>query len=344
MTRHRQQLRIHSLDDLRLDTVPLPNVGAGDVLVRVAVCGICGSDLGYLAKGGTRGPTGTPMPLGHEFSGVIDEVGAHVADLCPGMRVVVNPDDDGIGNGGPEGGFSEWVLVKNARLGGNIHPLPDALSFERAALVEPLSVSLHGVNRARVKPESKVVVYGAGVIGLGVVVGLRRRGVRDIVVVDLQDARLETARRLGASATVNPAREDLQAALGRLHGTRQKYGFASVATDVFIDAAGAGGLLQQTVAMCASGARIVVVAVYRQPVALDLVMVMAKEIELAGSIAYPGDEFQEVIGMLAQGEVDVDPLITHRFTFSAALAAFEQARDATRALKVMVEIDTEEAP
>lgn len=344
MPRHRQQLRIHNPDDLRLDAVPLPHVGAADVLVRVAVCGICGSDLGYLAKGGTRGPTGTPMPLGHEFSGVIEEVGAQVADLRPGMRVVVNPDDDGIGNGGPEGGFSEWVLVKNARVGGNIHPLPDALSFERAALVEPLSVALHGVNRARVKPESKVVVYGAGVIGLGIVVGLRRRGVHDIVVVDLQDERLEVARRLGASATVNPAQEDLQAALGRLHGTSQKYGFASVNTDIFIDAAGAASLLQKTVAMCASGTRIVVVAVYRQPVALDLVMVMAKEIELAGSIAYPGDEFQEVIGMLAQGDVDVGPLITHRFPFSAALAAFEQARDATRALKVMIAIDTVETP
>ncbi len=338
MNQHRRQLRVHRPDVLGLDEVPRPTPGPRDVLVRVVVCGICGTDLGYLATGGLRGSGEQPMPLGHELSGVIDSIGDEVEDLRPGMRVVVNPDDDAIGNGGPEGGFCDTVLVRNARSGRNIHVLPDSVPFELAALVEPLSVALHGVNRAKVKPDSQVVVYGAGMIGLGVIVNLRRRGVCDIVVVDRQDCRLALARRMGATATINPDHEDLRTALAKLHGESTKYGFATVNTRIFIDAAGAGSLLQRTVEMCAHGARIVIVAVYRQPVALDLLMVMAKEIELAGSIAYPDNEFQEVLDMLAAQEVDVGPLITHRFPFSQASDAFTQARNVNEAIKVMVNI------
>ena len=106
MNQHRRQLRVHRPDVLGLDEVPRPTPGPRDVLVRVVVCGICGTDLGYLATGGLRGSGEQPMPLGHELSGVIDSIGDEVEDLRPGMRVVVNPDDDAIGNGGPEGGFA----------------------------------------------------------------------------------------------------------------------------------------------------------------------------------------------------------------------------------------------
>ncbi len=336
MSDDRRQLRVHGPDDLRLDTVTCPAPGAADVVVRVHACGVCGSDLGYLSRGGMRGPTGTPLALGHEFAGTIESIGDEVRDLHRNMRVVVNPDDNFIGAGGSEGGFSEYVLVRGARKGGNIHPIPDHLPMELAALTEPLAVSLHGVNRAQVERGSRVVVFGAGMIGLGVVIALRRRGVTDIVVVDLQDERLDIARRLGASTTVNPGRDDLRARLASLHGQSRVYGMPVVDTDIYIDAAGAAGLLQQAIQVCRTRARIVVVAVYRQPVAIDLVMVMAKEIELTGSIAYPGNEFAEVIAMLSSGELDVTPLISHRFPFDDVVAAFAQAKDTTRALKVMI--------
>lgn len=338
MTTQRQQFRVHGLGDLRRDTVPMPTPGDADVLVRIHACGICGSDLGYIAKGGLSGPTGTPLPLGHEFAGTLEIVGSVVRDLMPGMRVTINPDDDGIGGGGPEGGFSEWVLVRNARRGENVLPIPDHLDFETAALTEPLSVALHGVNRAHVGPGSKVVVLGAGVIGLGAVIGLRRRGVTDIVVVDKQAERLETALKLGARATIDPSREDLATRLGELHGQQSKYGFPMVGSDVFIDAAGAPALLQQVTNLCRTRSRIVIIAVYKDPVPLDLVMVMLREIEIAGSIAYPDNEFSEVIDMLSQGLLDTELLITHRFNFNQAEQAFQQARDASRALKVMVNI------
>ena len=338
MTTQRQQLRVFGPEDLRRVSIPLETPGDADVLVRIHACGICGSDLGYLAKGGLSGPTGTSLPLGHEFAGTLETVGKAVLNLAPGMRVTINPDDNGIGGGGPEGGFSEWVLVRNARRGENVLPIPDHLDFETAALTEPLSVALHGVNRAGVGPGNKVVVLGAGVIGLGVVIGLRRRGVTDIVVVDKQTKRLATALKLGASATINPTEEDLATRLGELHGRQSKYGFPMVGSDVFIDAAGAPALLQQVTNICRTRTRIVIIAVYHQPVPIDMVMVMLLEIEIAGSIAYPDNEFSEVIDMLSQGQVNTKLLITHRFNFSQAEQAFQQARDTSQALKVMVNI------
>jgi 2-desacetyl-2-hydroxyethyl bacteriochlorophyllide A dehydrogenase len=334
-----QQVRLHGVNDVRVDEVAAPSAGPRDVIVRIDACGICGSDIGYVAKGGLQGPTAEPFPLGHESAGVLSFVGAEVTDLRVGMRVVVNPDDNLIGSGGSEGAFASHLLVRNAQRDFNIYEIPAHVPPAIAALTEPLAVALHGVNRAEVKPQHKVVVFGAGSIGLGAVIGLRQRGVTDIIAVDMVDSRLELARRFGASTTINPSRDDMGAIIAREHGTSQMFGWPMVNTDVFIDAAGAAAPLQQAITMCRSGTRFVIVALHKQPVPLDLVMVMAKELVITGSIAYPRDEFTEVIAMLAAGEIDVAPLISHRFALSEFPQAFATAKDASKALKVMVEMD-----
>src|SRR5690606_37175280 len=300
-----KQVRLHGVDDLRFDERPAPVPGPSDVVVRVAACGICGSDLGYAAQGGLAPGRNEPLALGHEFSGVIAATGAEVRDLAPGMRVVVNPDFNMIGSGAPEGGFAPLVLVRNARRGAAIHVIPESLPTDIAALAEPLAVALHGVTRAEVGPGSKVVVLGAGPIGLGAVVALRYRGVTNIVSVDLSPRRLTAARRLGASHTVNPREQDLYEALAAIHGGGQRYRWPVVRTDAFIDAAGSAPALEQAVTLARLGARLVIVALYKKPAPIDLLQVMAKELVITGSIAYPADEFAEVVAMLAAGEVDV---------------------------------------
>ena len=107
--------RIHGVDDVRLDTVPYPHCGPDDLIVQVRHCGICGTDLGFLAVGGVMGP-GEPLAIGHEFWGVVHEVGLNIEHVVPGERVVVQPvgNDKLIGNGGPEGGFSPYVLIRDA--------------------------------------------------------------------------------------------------------------------------------------------------------------------------------------------------------------------------------------
>ncbi|MEM5388790.1 alcohol dehydrogenase catalytic domain-containing protein [Paraburkholderia phymatum] len=328
---------IHGPGDIRLDPTQVPVPGPHDVVIKVAACGICGSDVTYAKLGGVAGPAG-PMPLGHELAGTISSVGAQVAGFREGQRVIVNPYANMIGNGGPEGAFTDYLLVRDALAQPDtLFAVPDNVSMEHAALAEPLAVALHGVNRAEPQPGQKVVVFGAGPIGLGAVLGLRRRGVEDIVSVDYSSFRLECARRLGARATINAAEQNVRERLGELHGTQHDFvtGSDAVSTDTYIDMAGAPPLIPSILEMCRMGARIVVTAVYSAPVAIDLRLMLAKEATLTTAIGYP-IEFREIVAMLEEGRVDLEPMISHRFSFADFNNAFETARDAQRSAKVMV--------
>jgi len=336
MTHSMNRVRLYGPNDVRIEQVAIPSPGPRDVLVRIAACGICGSDLGYIAKGGLIGPSENPLALGHEFAGTLEAVGSEVQDLRPGMRVVVNPDSNLIGSGGPDGGFAPFILVRGARRDVDVFSIPDQLSFPVAALAEPLAVALHAVNRAQVTPEHKVVVFGAGSIGLGIVVGLRQQGVGNIVSVDLSDRRLALAAQLGASTTVNPARENLRETLIAKHGQGEIFGWPVVNSDVYIDAAGAGQALGQAMEMSRAGARFVIVALHKQPVPMDLVQVMAKELVITGAVAYP-DEFPQAVQLLAKGDIDLRPMISHHFDFADFALALDTARDTGQAAKVVVE-------
>jgi len=328
---------IHGPGDVRLDPADMPLPGPDDVVVKVAACGICGSDLTYVKLGGVAGPDG-PMPLGHEMAGTVAAVGAKVTGVREGQRVIVNPYANMIGNGGTEGAFSDYLLLRNALADpDNLLMIPDNVSMEHAALAEPLAVALHGVNRAEPKPGQKIVVFGAGPIGLGAVVGLRRRGVEDIVVVDYSPFRLERALRLGARATINPAEHDVRQRLGELHGTHHHFisGTDVVNTEAFIDMAGAAAVIPSILGMCRMGARIVVTAVYSEPIPIDMRLMLAKEATLTTAIGYP-TEFREILDMLSDHAVDLEPMISHRFSFDNFNNAFETARNAQSSAKVMV--------
>lgn len=330
---------IHGPGDLRVDEIPDPSPGPGDVLLGVGACGICGSDIGYVAMGGMPTRNIHPMPLGHEFSARVLAVGAGVADVQVGMRVVVDPmNADNLGNGGPGGGFAPQVLLRKARLGHNLHEVPADMPFERAALVEPLSVAMHAVNTADPGPDDKVVVYGAGCIGLGAVVALRQRGVREIAAVDLSEERLARARALGATLTVNPATADVAATLGEAHGRGDLYGIPVVQSQVFIEAAGVASVLEEIVRIAPHSARVVVVSLHKKPVSIDMALVLMKELLIKGSIGYPR-EFPEVIRMLSDPALDVSPMVSHRFDFADFHEAWRTACDAQRSAKVMVTFD-----
>lgn len=330
------QLRIHGPGQARLDEVPTPEPGPADAVLQVQACGICGSDLGYLKLGGLAGPSPEPMPLGHEFSAVVDRVGSEVRKFRPGTRVVVNPITGGnnIGNGGDAGAFSREVLVRNVDSGGILFPIPDDLPFDRAALAEPLGVGLQAINRADLSAGDKVVVFGAGPIGLMALAGLRYRGFEDVVIVDLSDHRLEIAQRLGAAMTLNPDRDDVWARSRELHGSTLFLDFIPTnATNAYIEASGAPSVIPDIVAQSGPGARVSVVALHREPRPVDFTMVLAKQLTLAGSMAYPED-YGEVVSMLS--EVDLSTVITHRFPLDAIDEALEVARDPNRAGKVII--------
>ena len=167
---------IHAPGDLRLDDVQMPEAGPDDMLIRVMAAGICGTDLHWRTIG-PRFPR--PMPLGHEFAGEVVKIGPNVKSFKVGDRVAYNSNNSpaDMGRGGECGGFADYVVLRE--VDGQVQSLcrvPDNVSLDHAALVEPLSVATHGVNRADPKPGETATVFGVGPIGLGVVLALRARG------------------------------------------------------------------------------------------------------------------------------------------------------------------------
>jgi (R,R)-butanediol dehydrogenase / meso-butanediol dehydrogenase / diacetyl reductase len=324
--------------DLRLDDAERPAAGSGDVVIKVAAAGICGTDL-HFRKMGTR--FNRPMPLGHEFAGEVSEVGSKVQSFKAGDRVAYNsynsPAD--IGRGGECGGFSSHVVLRE--VDGHVQSLcrvPEEVSLEHAALVEPISVGAHAVNRADPRPGESVAIFGVGPIGLGVIMALRWRGIEDIVAFDLSPLRRERAKALGARAVFDPRENPPAVALAELRGSGALFGQTYPRTDVYVEASGAAGLLSEIASFCNKGSRIVTLAIQRQPVTFDGTKLMSKEISVIGSSGYP-DEFPQVMEKLASGVVDPETMITHRLPFSNFLDAFEIADDASAAAKVLLWFD-----
>jgi (R,R)-butanediol dehydrogenase / meso-butanediol dehydrogenase / diacetyl reductase len=332
-------LNIHGVGDVRLDHIDPPRPGNSDVVVRVKSCGVCGSDLTYIKIGGIHRAPGGVTPIGHEAAGEVISVGKAVKDLSVGQRVIINPMNTPsyIGSGGPEGAFTEELLVRDARVGDSLLPIPKDLPYELAALTEPLSVAMHGVNRAQAKPGDKVVVFGCGPIGLGMVLWLVDRGVEDVVALDLAPERLARAKALGARAVINPAKEDVVARLRELHGEARVFSRPAVGTDAYIDAAGAPNILSDVVKMGKMHARMVVTAAYMKPVPLDLSAMLTTEMTITTAVGYP-TEMPDVIAALPRLKDKVASLISHRFSFDQVLEAIGVAGTPGSA-KVMVNFE-----
>lgn len=332
-----QQVQVFDRDDVRLAEVPEPECGADDVVVAVAACGICGSDFGYIHAGGSMGPASEPMPLGHEFAGRIVHVGARISTWRVGQHVVVNPMSAAnlIGNGGPDGAFAPWVRVRGAEAAGTLYSLPDEVPLDHGAVAEPLAVAFHAVKQGGAGPSTQAIVLGAGPIGLACVIGLKRAGVKDVVVLERSAHRRELACRLGADAAHADMDDALWKTLAERHGAVSFYGQAHPATDLFIDCSGASPLIEEVVQRAAPAARVVLVSVYKQRAALDLTLVMAKELQIRGALSY-GDSFPDAIDHLARHGDAMAPYISHRVPLSRFHDALALARDPERAAKVLV--------
>jgi (R,R)-butanediol dehydrogenase / meso-butanediol dehydrogenase / diacetyl reductase len=330
-------LNIHGVNDVRLDPVDPPRPGSKDVVVKVKACGICGSDLSYIKIGGIMRPPGGTTPIGHEAAGEVIAVGDDVSGVAVGQRVVINPmmTPSYIGSGGPEGAFTEELLVREARVGDSLLPIPDDLPYEIAALTEPLAVAMHGVNRSQAKPGDKVVVFGCGPIGLCMVLWLVDRGVTDVVALDLAPERLARATALGARAVLDPTREDLRARLLELHGSARIFNREAVGTDAFIDAAGAPNIVSDVVRMAKYQSRMVVTAAYMKPVEIDLGAMLTTEMTITTAVGYP-TEMPDVIAALPRLRDKLRTLISHRFPFDKVIDALGVAGTPGSA-KVMIE-------
>ena len=322
---------VHGPNDVRVEKADFPDVGADDVLIRMHACGVCGSDVHYIKSGGGgRMPDEGRMPIGHEGSGEIVTVGSAVRDVRQGDRVIINPMATSavIGNGGSEGAFSDYLLVREAGSSGGLLPIPETVSYEDAALAEPLAVSLRAANRAGPQAGEKAVVFGAGPIGLGIVLWLKRRGVAHVIAVDLSEARLELARTMGADHVINARVGDdkLAEEIRALHGTDQVFGVEVCGTDMYFDAAGAPSVVQSVFAMGKTHSRFVIVAMHFRPIPWDVMQFMSKEMTMTGSVGYQ-EELAEALTALPEIGDLARQMVTDTYAFDDVLDGLRRAAE-----------------
>ena len=316
---------------------PQPEAGPTDVLVRMRACGICGSDAFYITIGGIPPRQGC-TPLGHEPAGEVVEVGADVTDIAVGDHVVVNPmaaPGGIIGNGGASGALADYLLIEDAVRGVSLEVVPDHIPFEVAALNEPMAVALHGANRCRPKPGDKVVVFGAGPVGLGAVLAFKSLEAGHVVVVDLIAERLDRALQIGADAVINSAEEDVVARLIELHGDGASMMPGKAGTDVYLDAAGAKAVVDTALSAGKKGATLGIVGVHKEPVPVELVNVMSNELTIVGSMGYPDEIFEVTKDLVANWE-RYALIVSHTVPFADVGEALRLASTPGAADKVVV--------
>src|SRR5437763_181486 len=303
---------------LEVVEMPLPAIGADDVLVRVRACGICGSDVhGLDGRTGRRIP---PLVMGHEAAGEVMDCGANVADLKPGDRVTfdstvycgrcffcargeVNLCDNrevlGV-SPGPyrrHGAFAEYVAVPRRIM----YRLPENLSYEQAALIEAVSVAVHAVNLTPLRLGETGLVVGSGMIGLLTIQALRHAGCSRVIAVDTDDGRLNLARQLGATDTFNPKSQDVPESIRAITEGR--------GADVAIECVGATDPIRTAVASVRKGGSVTLVGNLAQNVDFPLQSVVTRQIRVQGSCASSG-EYPACIELMSKGAIKVDPLIS----------------------------------
>ncbi len=330
----------HGPFDVTTEDVEQPSIGPEDILVRVHACGICGSDLhlyklGMFTEQLCRQSAGGLIP-GHEFSGEIVEAGKDVADLAVGDRVV----------GFTFGGMAEYVPVSPARAGFNVHKVADSIPHRIAATLEPLANSVHATLKAQPQQDEVAVVFGAGIIGLGVIQCLHAfdLGLKKVIAVDVSERRLQLARQAGADEAVNAAKEAIMARVPEIAGTVPGMGGVPVpAVDIVYDCVGLvkdrpePPVIQQAINLIRPGSgRIVVHGIFEVPVTLELSMFVGKQARIIGSFGMSPDETVKAMGLLETGAVDRDILISHEFPLDRARDAFEAQAGVDNSVKVIV--------
>jgi len=310
-------LLLSSYNHLELANLPVPSPAPDEVLIRVAACGICGSDVhGYDGSSGRRIP---PLVMGHEAAGIVSAVGSSISNFAPGDRVTfdstvycgacpsclrgdMNLCDSrqvlgvSCGDYRRAGAFAEFVAVP-ARI---LHRLPENLPFAEAAMLEAVAVAIHGVNLAHISVSDSVLVIGAGTIGILTLQAVRAAGCKKILVTDVDQDRLNLAKQLGATETLLSA-ENLQSQILQLTNNQ--------GVDVALECVGRNETVAAGIDATRKGGTVVLVGNIAPNVNLPLQKVVTRQIRLQGSCASSG-EYPRAIELLASGSIKVKPLIT----------------------------------
>jgi threonine dehydrogenase-like Zn-dependent dehydrogenase len=337
---------------LRIGEIPDPVPGAGEALVGVKACGICGSDLHALQFGHrlvemaneidmpiTFDPT-QDFVMGHEFCAEVLELGPDTegAPVAPGDLVCCLPfaltptgiEPVGAYSNRYNGGYADYMRLTAAMC----LKVPNGLDHRRAALTEPMAVGRHAVGRAAVTPQESAIVLGAGPVGLAVVAELRRLGVESVVVSDYSPRRRSVALAMGATEAVDPAVDEPLAVWQRVDGRRPL---------VVFDAIGVPGTMSLAMRVAPMMTRVCVVGSCMEPDTFRPLIPQAKQLTVVFSFGYDPFEFADTLRAIAEGEIDVAPMVTGACGIDGVPAAFEALAQPEEHVKVLVEPDDKAA-
>ncbi len=343
--------RWHGVKDIRVEDVEEPAPGAGEVKVKVAWTGICGSDLHEYLAGPIFIPVDedhplshdkAPITMGHEYCGTVAELGDGVTGLSVGDRVAIEPifacgtcpaclegkynlcDSLGfVGLSGGHGGFAAHSVVP-ARM---VHKMPDSLSMEQGALVEPAAVALHAVRLSKIKAGDKAAVFGAGPIGLLVLESLRVAGASEIHVVEPSEVRRQKALQLGATSVIDPTATDAVAEIRA----------ATDGVHVAFEVTGVPQVLPQCVEATRHEGQVLIVSIWEQEASFQPNTVVLKERQLQGTIAYR-NVYPAVMALMAQVYFCADQLVTKRIALEDIVSEGFEALVAEKShVKILVE-------
>ena len=324
--------------DIRIEDLPTPKIKDDEVLVRVKAVSICGSDLhAYRGASKRRIP---PLVMGHEFSGEIVKLGRTVKGLKEGERVVLEPvlscgkcalcqrgrsnicENMRLVGLHLSGAFSEYVPIPASKC----HTLPDAVSFEEASLVEPLAVAVHAVNLASLEKDEDICILGSGAVGLMTLQVVNNIGVEKLFAIDTLEYRLDLAKKLGATTTINAKKED-----------PVKEVLARGGANTVFEAVGHQKTVQQALSMVRKGGKVVIIGMLETTMELGMLDVTVKEIEIKGSYGYTSKDFKQALTLIAKGKVEVKPLITHVLSLHDIVKGFDiLSQGAENVIKVVL--------
>lgn len=318
-----------------------PAPGTGEASIRVAYCGICGTDM-HVYHGNMDARVGFERVIGHEMSGTVEAVGEGVTSVMPGQKVVVRPLDHcgkcpacqaghqhichklkflGLDT---DGAMQEiWTVPAHT-----LHILPDDIAMDHAALIEPVAVACHDVRLSGLKPGEDVVVIGGGPIGMLVAMVARDAG-GNVVLSEVNTNRLAIAEKLGF-ATVNPAETDLADEINTRTGDK--------GADVVFEVSGSQPGVDAMTAVAATRARIVMVAIHAQKPLIDLFQFFWRELQMIGARVYEPEDYEKAIGIITSGGIDAETIITDVAPLSDIQAAFEALDRSPTALKSLIKV------
>lgn len=324
--------------------IPKPQPKAGEVLIRIMRIGVCGSDIHVYH--GEHPFTSYPVTQGHEVSGEVVELGEGVDDLKIGQKVTIQPqvvcgecypcrhgkynlcEELKVMGFQTTGTASEFFAVERAK----VTPLPDSMSFDEGAMIEPLAVAVHAINKFGDIKGMKVAVLGAGPIGILVAQTAKGMGAESVLITDVSDTRLAKAKECGIDYCVNTLNNDF--------GDAMIDAFGKDKADVIYDCAGNDITMGQAIKYARKGSTIILVAVFAKMATVDLAVLNDHELDLNTTMMYRNEDYIKAIELVEEGKVQLKPLMSAHFAFKDYLEAYKYI-DANRetTMKVLIDID-----